>query len=287
MPVSLANNDEIRLLNLATKQAQATADFALALAKAGGSSSAAPWTFAEKPAVPDPRDEEFEGTAFSGWTQGGTPDATAIDPYTNAQDSKWRYSWNGTRRSHLLMQGMTSGGGGAFYFPPIYKAVTLGTNELISTRMAIDCITGISAGDSLIGFLLYTGAGVPDVNGITTDRVALYLNVSAGGQLKVRHDVVVAGVATIVNYNISGPVSNGFGSMLEPIEYLWLHKLGTTYHAWCASSSGNVIYLGSLTYAGAVDHLAIAVGNVTLHAPGAPRSAIDYIRFKATATDMP
>lgn len=243
---------------------------------AASSGSGGAWTLATKPSSPDSRDDEFEGTAYTGWTDLGTKVATAIDPYVNfATAGNWRHSWNGLRPSWLMMQPAQDSG-----LEGIYKAITMGTNDMVWTRVSQN--SGATGMNTLTSTIQLMVSDTSPGSWPTTNNCNIYITWNA----YTAHIQTQAGDTAVV------ASATPFNS--APIEYLLMHKVGTLWHFWCAPSTGSWIYLGNKTNSftpGYVMIRAIGASGLTPSIPG-PVSmnaimGVDFIRFKATATDLP
>lgn len=237
-------------------------------ADGGGGSGDVPWSLAKKPASPDAFDEEFEGTAFSGWTQLGTFSGTAIDAFASFSTANTtRHSWNSIRESWLMMQPNTN-----TQSCGIYKAVTPNTNDQFWCRLSANPPGSTAQFNANIGILLGDGTS-------PTNYVNLYVNQGSS------NPSVGFGTqaATTVDRNLNSV--NG-----QLVEYLLLWKIGTRYHGFFAMADGSWSYLGSVTHATTFTHFQAYFRN-----SGAPPSnmgnpilGLDFVRRRANnATDLP
>lgn len=237
---------------------------------AGGS---VPWNMSELPSSPDSRDEEFEGTAFSGWTDIGTRSATAIDPYAQFNTANvWRHSWNTMRRSWFLIQPTYAGSNTG-----IQKSITVNTNDLVYCVIRADfpLWQPSNATDARVSLVLsdntsfsnYTMASV-NLSSATTPMVGI-LSSSGGSQLR-----------TLT-----------FGTITPQIAMaLLMHKVGTRYYAWISLNGTSWSPVGgSVTHATTfgVISLLVSTGSTPTTNDGNPIVGVDFIRFKNTATDLP
>lgn len=245
-------------------------------------STPAPWSLAAKPATPDSRDEEFEGTAFSAWTQGVAPQATAIDPYAAiVVANHWRCSWNTLRSSYLMVQVTTGGMASAL----IHKAVAVGANDFVYARVAWPR-RNYGNGSSLQNdgqFLLRvsaTAAGVPDGN----NSIHIGFTSGAANGSFIQYRTTSGGVAS----NTDLPIAADLLQTHSRVEYIGMHKVGTSIHFYVAGADGAWVPLGTKTYTGsALDRVSILANNATSTFPGNAIVGVDYIRFLSTASQLP
>jgi hypothetical protein len=236
------------------------------------------WSLANRPAVPDPRDDEFDGPTFVGWTNIGTRDDTnLIDPYAQFNTaSTWRNSWNSMRPGWLMIQPSYDGS-----LTGIQKTVAWNTNDLvylrISTNHALSNYTYTSSNRSV------RIAVTSDVGGSKFVAFGLNFPNTATGETapQVRLSTEAGGSAAWFSL-----ASN---NNLGVIEYLCLHKIGTLYHAWIMASNGSWSYVGDVMNANAMNYIWLYTSNGG--APptnqGNPIMGFDFVRFRATATSLP
>lgn len=232
------------------------------------------------PSSPHADDLEFDsGTALpAGWSNGGTPIATAINPYTSwTTAGEWRYSVNSLRPGWLMVQPPADATG----FQPIHKATTIPTNLFMWSRMTFN-IRNTAAptnNDSSIGIVIgASSAGALDTNNF----VVCYLMETDTSEYAVQASSVVAGVSTDIEYF---PSTSGIDKL--PFSYVAIQKLGTAYHFWAAPASGNWVWLGSLTNTATMDRVAIRAANASTGTPGNMIVGVDFIRFVASGTYLP
>ncbi len=233
------------------------------------------------PASPNVLNDEFEESTLSGWTGvqnvtdsvAGSFSYDTVDPYDTTFNSGnvVRVSVNNSLRpSWALIQPP-----GSYKEFRIYKAITIPTNLLVLARLKFNNRTSIVTDDSTFVLeLVDSVGGVPTLNG----RIALYLNESDVGTIQAQSQSVssggsASGVANTTNVNAQG----------QALEYVAIHKIGTTFHTWVGTASGNWIYLNS--YSGldyTPDMVTIGVTASSVTAPGPLVMGIDFIRFFET-----
>jgi hypothetical protein len=233
------------------------------------------------PTTPHTYDDEFEETTLSGWTGvvnvtddvDGTFSYDTVDAYdtTFTTGNVVRVNVHGERRSWALIQTPIRD---KVY--SIYKAITLPTNLLVVARMRFNMRSGVYTGnDASVALCLHEAtAGRPDVN----SRLQVYLNEQDAGAIQ----------AQSWSYSSTGSLDGSVettdvNSQGQALEYVALHKIGTTYHAWAGTHGGNWMHLNS--YSGldyTPDMVAILTGNASSAAPGACIVGVDFIRFYET-----
>ena len=68
----------------------------------------------------------------------------------------------------------------------------------------------------------------------------------------------------------------------QALEYVAIHKIGNTYHGWVGTSSGNWIYMGSISPSFTLAHVGVYMYNNSTTAAGLVVVACDFIRFYET-----
>lgn len=229
------------------------------------------------PTTADARDSEFDSTSDppTGWTKGASSSGTAIDPYAGFTTTGWRYSFSAYRKSWATFQSDTNG----IYYA-LHKSLTLNTNDFVWMRgwsMRKTTVAGASNNDGACGFrMTSTSGGVPT----TTDFVGIFVVETDAGAVDVEFQKAEGGVVTSLATLTQGDPN--------AMEYVGIQKLGSVYHGWCASSTGQWRWLGSTTYAGAaIDRIGIVIANVTTTNPGNEIVGVDFIRFLNSATQLP
>jgi hypothetical protein len=224
----------------------------------------------EKPASPHALDDEFEDTVIDpAWITGTHDYVTPIDPYVVVGTPRVHIHTD-QRRSWLACQGHSGG---------FLKTFTLPTNCLIWARMRFDRQGTKSAGDQYAIIYFYaTTAGVSSA----TNNVRLWLSESAATE-RVVLDRTQSGA-----HNEVAATNNSLPTRVKCIEYLMLHKVGSTFHAWCMGQSGEKIYVGSTTHTGdeTLDRVGFGLGGAET-SPGSPITGIDFFRVVESATYLP
>lgn len=228
--------------------------------------------------TPNNSDDEFDSTTLnSSWsfsTAGAalTPAASTITTYSDvggtgaASNMRYALHSNG-RRSWILFQGANSG---ANLF--LTKSVSPPTDMLIWARCCFRVFNTAAVGDeNTIGVTLAANtAGYPD----NANKVALYLNESDTGVRQLEYTKTVAGTPTSVATTLDVDPNGA-----QAFEYVALHKLGTTYHAWACAAAGNWMWLGSTSFAATVAHMGIVFGGGTSNnKPGTLVNGVDFFR---------
>jgi hypothetical protein len=224
----------------------------------------------DKPAVPHALDDEFESTTLDpSWDGAGALDfVTPMDPYAVITPSRVKIHTD-ARPSWLTVQGGVG----------ISKAYTLPTNCLIWTRMAPYITTAARVnGDSYNAlYITATSGGIHD--GANAIRLMLrswsVVNSIEFSKSELGGFPLISSIADTSTRGLS-------------YEYIALHKIGSTFHAWAMTSGGIRTYMGSTTWngAGTLDRiLLIASGGETV--PGSPIFGIDFLRVVESATYLP
>lgn len=224
----------------------------------------------DKPAVPHALDDEFESTILDpSWDNAGTLDfVTPMDPYAVVTPSRVKLHTD-HRPSWLSVQGGVA----------ISKAYTLPTNCLIWTRMApyVTTVAKVNGDYYNALYISATSGGIHDSN----NAVRLMLRSwSAGNSIEFSKSEL--GGFPLVS-SIADTSTRGMS-----YEYIGIHKIGSTFHAWAMTSGGIRTYMGSTTFlgTGTLDRiLLIAAGTETV--PGSPIFGIDFLRVVESATYLP
>lgn len=245
----------------------------------GGGAGASSELFA-KPATPHADDDEFEGTIDGSWvfsdqsqnvvSSTGAPtvyaDVSAGSQFKVIHDPTDRPSWVVTQAEV-----------GQLYMT---KPITLATNTLLWTRLATRQYDGPSVNnDSHMGLVV-----TADASGVasTSDRI-LFQILEADTNQRVPEIAVIEGGSNNFTTEMLGADMDE--NDWYPYQYLAVHKVGTTYHFWIGSSSGNWLWVGSHVWAGAA--LArwgtITIALATDDKPGTPVGLCDFIRRIDTA----
>jgi len=174
-----------------------------------------------------------------------------------------------TRRSWLLVQPPRTSGGWMF------KEVTLATNVLMVCRMKFSIsYTGTAiSGDGRVSFvLLGDNSGDPDPD----NRVTLRLNAGDANEVKADFSSRVGG-SWGLSYETTDTDQKG-----QALEYVAIHKIGTTYHGWVGTASGNWIWMNSISFAVPIAYLGFLFLPLNVAYPGTDIFGIDFIRFYET-----
>jgi hypothetical protein len=232
------------------------------------------WSLANKPAVPDPRDDEFDGpTPWAGWTNNILrDDVRPIDPYASFDGTNgWRYSWNSMRAGWALVQATNNQANSG-----VNKSITWATDDLVYIRL----------------FSNSSGNG-PDDGEVTIHlaNATYYLGMSL-------NNAGVSNDPRIHCYWPGGQSNDGIGAAITGwnnlVEYMMIHRTGGKYHFFIANSNGSWFPIISAVDAGwgAMTTVMLrfynSVPNNGLHSTGGNTVVgLDFIRFRQTATNLP
>jgi len=233
------------------------------------------------PSVAHAYDDEFESSTLSGWTGvqnisdgvAGSLSYGTVDAYDTSFTSGnvVRVNVNDpVRPSWLQIQPPIVGK--QFY---IYKAITLPTNLLMVARTKFNKKLGSPANDASI-FLEFTesSGGVPTSN----SRVELFMNESDGSQCQAQAQSVSS-----TGTPSASTLSTDVDDQGQALEYGAIHKIGTTFHVWVGTASGNWIYMTS--YSGldfTPDMVGLGAWSTSTASPGSSIVAFDFVRFYET-----
>ena len=230
------------------------------------------------PIVSDSRDDEFDGTSLSpSWV---TYDAGTSLPATLSANTVNTYdtAFSGTSTIRVTVQDSwvnLQTPGNSIYFG-LSKAVTIGTNVLVYARIKVNIkTTGTHTNsDYTIGMGLFQNiGGIADWN----NNVLCYMNSPNTNNIQAQSQRHVGGVLTV---NL---VSDNVGRSGSPLEYVAIHKIGTTYHNWVGTASGNWLYMGSTTTALTMAYIGFIIANATTATPGVGVVGVDFVRFIDTS----
>jgi hypothetical protein len=225
----------------------------------------------DKPATPHALDDEFESTTLDpSWDNAGSLDfVTVIDPYAVVSPSRVKLHTD-HRASWLTVQGGMA----------ISKAYTLPTNCLIWTRMA-PYMTTATQGNGDYYCALYITATVAGPTHDPANAIRLMLR-SWTASNSVDYTKSENGGYPLIS-QIAETSTRGLS-----YEYIGIHKIGATYHAWAMTSGGVRTYLGSTTWngAGTLDRIMVVMSGVET-VPGSPIQGIDFLRVVESATYLP
>jgi hypothetical protein len=225
----------------------------------------------EKPATPHALDDEFENTTLDpSWDMNGVVNYVALDPYTDADVNTRVQIHTDHRRSWIMMQGDGN---------QLTKTYTLPTNCLIWMRARFDSKSTKAGADTYCGLIVTaTTAGVMS----TTNYFRLLISEVGTGQ-RVLFSKRQSGADSDI-----AATSTSLPTRVKCVEYAMLHKVGSTFHAWCMGQSGEKIYLGNTTFAGdeTLDRVGILLGG-TGSTPGTAVAGADFFRVVESATYLP
>lgn len=227
------------------------------------------------PSSPNPDDDEFLSNTLNpawnatGWVNGG------INPYdTTFVTGDVRYELNTQRRRSWLMI-QTPGDG---VLRRLVKPITapVGANEFFYLRGNFNARRlSTPANDSVLGLILSTDPF--DLN----NRIEIYLNEQDANTAQVEFFKTEAGIQTSV------AVTANVAAGVQPIEAVGLQKIGTTYHAWAFTSSGQGFYLAPTTFNPTIGTMGFMVLNATTGQPGVQIVGIDFIRRVSSGVWLP
>ena len=226
------------------------------------------------PSVAHSEDDEFDGASLSSWYayNHSTADfesfVTGLDAYDGTYSGDdIRYSLNpSTRRSWLLTQVPN-----AISFM-MGKMITAPTNLLIVARLKLNhYYSAMTASDRGFGLRIREdSSGEPTGSNV----VSMLLNYSPSGIVRAQY--VAVGTGTI------DTTTTDVDAQGQALEYVAIHKIGTTYHGWVGTAAGNWIYMGNVTKATAMTHVGLYFYNATTTLPGLGVFGADFIRFFET-----
>jgi len=226
------------------------------------------------PASPHAYNDEFDSdtldASWSGWSftlASAISLVTGVDVYDGSYTgNNLRYALNqSTRRSWCLLQAKPNTS------ELMYKTITVPTNLLIMARLKFNQYyqTADATDRGVLIGMFKDSSGHPDAN----NYAMCQLNTTAsGGVFQGRF-----AVTTPIDNRTSDVDSQG-----QALEYVAIHKIGTTYHGWIGTSAGNWIYMGSGVEATALPHVAIYVSSSSTNKPGLGVVGVDFIRFYET-----
>jgi hypothetical protein len=232
----------------------------------------------QRPATPHSEDDEFDGSSLdAAWgaynyaTAAYESLVTGLDAYDGTYSGDdIRYALNPTtRKSWLLMQGAST------ITLLMDKTITFSTNLLIMARLKFhQYYSAMDQLDRILGLGIYADStGLPS----STDYVVMYLNHSAlTDTVYARFYERDGGAAGTDN------VSTNVQNQGQALEYVAIHKIGTTYHGWVGTAAGNWIYMGSASVSATMSHVGIVFRMDTTTLPGLGVCGVDFIRFLET-----
>jgi hypothetical protein len=225
----------------------------------------------EKPASPHALDDEFEDTVLDpSWEMNGVVNYVGLDPYAAIGGATRVQIHTDHRRSWL----MTQGDGNQFT-----KLYTFPANSMVWSRQRFDSKGSKASADTYAGVIVTaTTAGVMSV----TNYMRLLISEVGSGQ-RVHFSKRQSNVITEIAFT-----NSSLATRVKCIEYVMLHKIGSTFHAWCMGQSGEKIYLGSTVFAGdeTLDRAGLLLGGTGL-TPGTAVAGADFFRIVESATYLP
>jgi hypothetical protein len=227
----------------------------------------------EKPTSPHAMDDEFEDVTLDpAWDNATALDfATALTPYSGFSSFTARVQLHTNQRRSWLMSQYNPG-----YFS---KPYTLPTNALLWARMRHQR-SGVSGGGVRHSAIFFseTSAGNADLNNMMIMYLAEPTNLESAQFQRIESGANNT-IATTQH------IREARGNALE---YVMIHKVGATFHGWVMGMTGEKVYLGSSTYAGAgtLDRLGFYMGG-SGSTPGYACNGIDFIRVVESATYLP
>lgn len=232
-----------------------------------------------KPVYPHSEDDEFESSSLSSdwknyaWTDNvyGTISEGSVDTYDGSftTGNVLRATVNSNPvKSWVLLQAPNGR-------PMVFvKGYALPTNVLIVSRIKINqYYSGQVNNDRAVGLQVFQDVSTkPDRN----NRVTLYMGNPSTTIVRSSFFRTISGSSSTPSY------TTDIDSKGKALEYLALHKIGTTYHGWFGTASGNWIYMGSVAFSGTIAHVGIFVLSQSLDKPGVAVVGMDFIRFYET-----
>lgn len=255
------------------------------IASSGGGGGNQLW---DTPTSPNGDDEEFASTTPpAGWELYNYSDSVvitpsgSIDPYSalTANDSAHLKTHTDWRASHFAIQVSTETTNRGYFYT---KQLTVPTNRVIWARMSF--FTRFAETSTTGGNFGLCFAGVSSSHASSNDTVLMYLDgVSLGPTvLGIKTSKTVSGSFTLLNTG-PNPIS-GVGIVWE---YLAIHKIGTTYHFWSFTASGQKQYWGSTTHSGTMSAIGFFIRDGNSTTPGNAIFSADFIRCIDSATQLP
>lgn len=229
----------------------------------------------EKPTTPHALDDEFENTLLDpAWDLDTAHDyVSGVNSYDFPSPPRVSIHTD-HRRSWLMTQGSTG------WFTKAFPG-GLPTNCLIWARMRFDRRSSKGVGDQYCGIMF---AATTASNVSNTNNLRLWLSEYQSTEEVMFDRVQSGGFAEIAATDGSLP------TRVKCIEYIMIHKVGSTFHAWCMGQSGEKVYIGSTTFAGdqTLDRVGFYMFSAaTASSPGYPSMGIDFFRVVESATYLP
>jgi len=231
------------------------------------------------PSSPHAEDDEFDSdTLDTAWQayNSSTGNYESIVSGLDAYDGSYsgddlRASINSaSRRSWILMQCAPGIG------MRMVKPYTFPTNVLVMARLKFSQpYSGATQYDRTVA-LTFTedNAGKPGSN----NYASIYLNwtTTGGGIVQARFYERDGGAAGLDNS------TTDVDQQGQALEYVAIHKIGTTYHGWIGTAAGNWIYMGNFSLAATMAHVGIYMYLNSTTLPGLGIVGCDFIRFYET-----
>ena len=174
-----------------------------------------------------------------------------------------------TRKSWILLQPPASSN-----IFTVAKPATLATNELVMARLRTPQRQSVDgANEHMIGLGLYESVS-SHVD--RDDCVEMFLSYRTASEERAYFHRIVSGTPAGAQ-NTTDVDEEG-----QALQYVAIHKIGTTYHGWVGTAAGNWIYMGSQSFSGTVAYAGFTLQNVAVTAPGALVAGVDFIRFLET-----
>jgi len=222
-------------------------------------------------------DIEFESDELpAAWAESFTASASAIDPYAGFSSGAPRRDVNTWRKSCYSIQAPGDNTGYS-----VSRAVTVPTNFLVWIRGSFGYRVDQNLNnDGGIGLELgETSGGQIDLN----NRATIFLfesdtSTTAGLQAQYTD----GGSTTILKQ-----VAQGTGGSGHLYEYVAIHKVGSAYHFWAFTTTGQAIWLGSGSPTISPDRVGLTFTNNSTSSPGTTVCTVDFVRFVESATVLP
>lgn len=224
----------------------------------------------EVPDTPHALDDEFENqTIDPSWdSQYAIDYATPIDPYASLQQ---KVNLHTTHPSWMMTQG-------SVLFSKDYPG-GLPTNCLIWARMRWNRDLSEANGESEIALWFGASSGGLYDN---ANQIGVYISEWYAGEYAEGYQRNGA------SFPRWGPNTVSMQNEGTAIEYVAVHKIGSTFHGWVMGNGGNRFYLGSSTFAGGgtLDRVGFTMSGAG-STPGSLCAGIDFFRVQETATFLP
>jgi hypothetical protein len=235
----------------------------------------------QRPATAHSEDDEFDSSTIdSAWEVYNHVDdvvgslSSGVDAYDTTFNSGYVIRANAheaTRRSWMLLQ--APGPGNVEYYT-VAKQMTIPTNLLAMARMKFSQRHSVDDDQEHVvglGFFQDSGTHADWANSVlsllssrsaTEERALAYKRVSDSG----------SDVTNTTDVDEQG----------QALEYVAIHKIGTTYHCWVGTAAGNWIYMGAKTHATTMGYVGFLIANKSTTTPGPLVVGVDFIRFLET-----